>query len=313
VLYVNPRYQALLGAPVEELIENPRSALRHVVGEDSPRVLRMLPRLVARMRRLLRSEFRVRINHPSRGVRLIDIRLNPVRMEDGAIRVFGVADDITEREAAERQRMEEIVKQRDILVREVHHRIKNNLQGVAGLIQQAAVARPEVAPALEEAAAQIQAIAQVHGLQIRSTGTLPVLGVAQGIFQNLASMFGVEIRFEPPPPDLWRYGLPESEAVPLALVINELGTNAIKHRTNRSDVIQVRVNARPEGMDFSIENPGQLKAGFSLQDIAASVSGLGLVKALLPRRGAQLSIEGTGNVVLARLQLSPPAVREENV
>jgi len=32
VLYVNPRYQALLGAPVEELIENPRSALRHVVG-----------------------------------------------------------------------------------------------------------------------------------------------------------------------------------------------------------------------------------------------------------------------------------------
>ena len=313
VLYVNPRYQALLGAPVEELIENPRSALRHVVGEDSPRVLRMLPRLVARMRRLLRSEFRVRINHPSRGVRLIDIRLNPVRMEDGAIRVFGVADDITEREAAERQRMEEIVKQRDILVREVHHRIKNNLQGVAGLIQQAAVARPEVAPALEEAAAQIQAIAQVHGLQIRSTGTLPVLGVAQGIFQNLASMFGVEIRFEPPPPDLWRYGLPESEAVPLALVINELGTNAIKHRTNRSDVIQVRVNARPEGMDFAIENPGQLKPGFNLQDIAASVSGLGLVKALLPRRGAKLSIEGTGNVVLARLQLSPPAVREENV
>jgi two-component sensor histidine kinase len=101
--------------------------------------------------------------------------------------------------------------------------------------------------------------------------------------------------------------------VPLALVINELGTNAIKHRTSRSDVIQVRVYARPEGMDFSIENPGQLKPGFSLQDIAASVSGLGLVKALLPRRGAQLSIEGTGNVVLARLQLSPPAVREENV
>jgi len=294
-------------------MENPRTALRHVVGEDAPRVLRMLPRLVARMRRLLRSEFRVRISHPSRGVRLIDVRLNPVRLEDGAIRVFGVADDITEREAAERQRMEEIVKQRDILVREVHHRIKNNLQGVAGLIQQAAATRPEVASALEEAAAQIQAIAQVHGLQIRSTGTLPVLGVAQGIFQNLASMFGVEIRIEPPAPDLWRFGLPESEAVPLALVINELGTNAIKHRASRSDAIQVTVNARPEGMDFVIENRGQLQPGFNLQDIAASVSGLGLVKALLPRRGARLSIEGNGNVVLARLQLSPPAVREENV
>ena len=107
-------------------------------------------------------------------------------------------------------------------MREVHHRIKNNLQGVAGLIQQAAVTRPEVAAALEEAAAQIQAIAQVHGLQIRSTGTLPVLGVAQGIFQNLASMFGVEVGFELPPPRICgASGLPESEAVPLALVIND--------------------------------------------------------------------------------------------
>jgi hypothetical protein len=126
-------------------------------------------------------------------------------------------------------------------------------------------------------------------------------------------MFGVDIRFDPPPPDLWRFGLPENEAVPLALVINELGTNAIKHRANRSDPILVRVGARPEGMDFTIENPGQLKPGFSLPEIAASVSGLGLVKALLPRRGARLSIEASGSVVLTRLQLSPPAVREENV
>jgi two-component sensor histidine kinase len=234
-------------------------------------------------------------------------------MEDGAIRVFGVAEDVTERAAAERQRMEEVVKQRDILVREVHHRIKNNLQGVAGLIQQAATARPEVAPALEEAAAQIQAIAQVHGLQIRATGTLPVLGVAQGIFQNLASMFGAEIRFEPPPPDLWRFGLPENEAVPLALVINELGTNAIKHRSRRDEAIRVAVTARPEGMEFSIENSGSLAPGFDFADIAASVSGLGLVKALLPRRGARLSIDSSGAAVVARLQLFPPAVREENV
>lgn len=313
VLYVNPRYQTLVGAPTKELADRPRNALVHVVPTDLPRLLRMLPRLVARMRRLLRSEFTVHVNHPSRGVRLIAVRLNPVRMEDGAIRVFGVADDVTEREAAERQRMEEVVKQRDILVREVHHRIKNNLQGVAGLIQQAAVAKPEVAVALEEAAAQIQAIAQVHGLQIRATGTLPVLGVAQGIFQNLANMFGVEVRFEPPPPDLWRFGLPENEAVPLALVINELGTNAIKHRRSRSEGIAISVASRPDGMDFVIENPGQLAPGFSLSAIAASVSGLGLVKALLPRRGARLSIEQAGAVVQARLQLYPPAVREENV
>jgi len=219
---------------------------------------------------------------------------------------------VTERTRAEQQRVEEVVNQRDILVREVHHRIKNNLQGVAGLLQHMADSKPEVAVTLSEIAGQIQAIAQVHGLQIRSTGTLPLLGVAQGIFTTLSSMFGVEIRFEPPPPELWRYGLPEGEAVPLALVMNELGTNAIKHRTSRSDSIMVRVAARPDGMVFTIENPGRLPAGFDLARIATSVSGLGLVKSMLPRRGAKLTLEQAGEIVAARLQLSPPAISEDS-
>jgi PAS domain S-box-containing protein len=312
-LYVNPRYTSLIGSPVDELLDDPRNAMRHVHYEDMQTVTRMLPRLVARMRRLLRSEFTTRIDHPTRGVRNVEVRLNPVRMEDGTIRVFGIADDVTERTRAAQQRMEEIVKQRDILVREVHHRIKNNLQGVAGLLQHMADSKPEVADTLSEIAGQIQAIAQVHGLQIRSTGTLPVLGVAQGIFSTLSNMFGVEVRFEPPPPDLWRFGLPENEAVPLALVMNELGTNAIKHRTSRQDGITVRVAQRPDGMVFAMENPGTLPDGFDLAQIAASVSGLGLVKALLPRRGARLTLEPAGNLVVARLQLYPPAIREDSV
>ena len=286
--------------------------LRHVNYEDLPAITRMLPRLVARMRRLQRSEVTARLDHRSKGVRIINVRLNPVRIEDGAIRVFGIADDVTERTRAEQQRMEEVVKQRDILVREVHHRIKNNLQGVAGLLQHMADSKPAVAETLSEIAGQIQAIAQVHGMQIRATGTLPVLGVAQGIFTTLSGMFGVEVRFEPPPPELWRYGLPENEAVPLALVINELGTNAIKHRAARTDSIMVRVSGRPDGMVFAIENPGALPAGFDFGQIATSVSGLGLVKALLPRRGAKLTLEQSGAVVVARLQLAPPSIREDS-
>ncbi|MGH6610641.1 MAG: PAS domain-containing protein, partial [Burkholderiaceae bacterium] len=120
-LYVNPRYTTLVGAPVSELLEDPRNVMRHVHYEDVQIVTRTLPRIIARMRRLMRSEFTARIDHPARGVRNVNVRLNPVRMEDGAIRVFGIADDVTERTKAEQQRMEQIVKQRDVLVREVHH------------------------------------------------------------------------------------------------------------------------------------------------------------------------------------------------
>jgi len=311
VLYVNPRYVVVVGGPPDELLQDSRNALKHVHFDDVPSLKARLPRLIAGIRRLRKAELTVRIDHPTRGLRTLMLRLNPVRMFDGSVRVFGVADDITERAAAERQRIEEAIKQRDILVREVHHRIKNNLQGVAGLLQHMSTSKPEVAPQLNEIANQIQAIAQVHGLQIRATGTLPVLGVAQGIVQNLANMFGVDARFEQPAAGLWKWGLPEGEAVPLALVVNELGTNAIKYRASRDLPITVRVLPRPDGVELRIEQPGQLKPGFDLAQISSSVSGLGLVKALLPRRGARLAIEQQGSQVVTRLELTAPAIREE--
>jgi PAS domain S-box-containing protein len=311
VLYVNPRYAAVIGGPLDELLEDGRNALKHVHFDDVPALKRRLPRLIGGFRRLRKAEVTVRIDHPTRGLRTLNLRLNPVRMFDGSVRVFGVADDITERAAAEQERIAEAVKQRDILVREVHHRIKNNLQGVAGLLQHMSTSKPEVAPQLNEIAAQIQAIAQVHGLQIRATGTLPVLGVAEGIVKSLASMFGARADFEMPSAALWRWGLPEGEAVPLALVINELGTNALKHRAGRDLPITVRILPRPDGLELRIEQPGELKPGFDLARISSSVSGLGLVKALLPRRGARLAIEQEGHSVVTRLELSPPAIREE--
>lgn len=311
VLYVSPRYETLVGAPVAELLDDARSIYRHVHAPDRPELNRRMPRLIASMRRGRRAEVTVRIGHPQHGARTLYARLSPVRMFDGSIRVFGIAEDITERIAAEARRLDEALRQRDLLVREVHHRIKNNLQGVAGLLQHQATAKPELAENLHEIAGQIQAIAQVHGLQLRATGTLPMLGVAQGIFSNIGAMFGVTVNFEAPAATLWRWGLPENEAVPLALVINELGTNAIKHRGSREQGVAVRMLPRADGIELRIENPGRLKEGFDLARISSGVSGLGLVKALLPRRGARLSIEQLGPLVISRLVLGPPALREE--
>ena len=311
VYYVNDRYAQLIGAPPSEVLESITAARSHVVAEDLAAFDRQLPRLMADLRRLRRTELLLRVDHPLHGVRLLNIRLNPARIHDGSVRVFGIADDVTLRKAAEQQRLEEAVMQRDVLVREVHHRIKNNLQGVAGLLQQMASAKPEVAGTLNEVAGQIQAIAQVHGLQIGTAGTLPVLGVAQGIFSNLGAMFGVEVRFESDAPALWRWGLPENEAVPLALVINELGTNAIKYRSSRELAVEVRIETRPDGVALLIDNAGRLPPDFDLARVASGVTGLSLIKALLPRRGARLRIEQLGSLVRTTLELAGPAIREE--
>ena len=52
------------------------------------------------------------------------------------LRLTGITEDITDRHMAEQARITQAEQQRDVLVREVHHRINNNLQGVIGLLRQ---------------------------------------------------------------------------------------------------------------------------------------------------------------------------------
>jgi two-component sensor histidine kinase len=201
----------------------------------------------------------------------------------------------------------------------VHHRIKNNLQGVAGLLQQNAARHPEVATVLSEAVGQVQAIAQVYGLQVGASGPLAVAPLIRAIAQSVQRTFGrtIHVVVDGEVPHL----LPEAESIPVALTINELFTNAIKNGQG-ADVrcsLQAQAAAEGQGTDadarqgqgvtIRIVNRGSLAAGFSLDSVRGGVSGLGLVRALLPRRSARLAIEQQGDEVVARVDLLPPSVR----
>src|SRR5205085_513046 len=130
---------------------------------------------------------------------------------------------------AQEARLEAAIAQRDMLVQEVHHRIKNNLQGVAGLLQQIARRKPEVAGPIDEVVGQVQAIAQVYGLQVAGTGPLPMVRVLEAITASVRRTFGrtIDCRIDGDRAADWT--LPEAEAIPVALTLNELLTNAIKH------------------------------------------------------------------------------------
>jgi two-component sensor histidine kinase len=106
-----------------------------------------------------------------------------------------------------------------------------------------------------------------------------------------------------------RWLLPEQEAVPLALVVNELATNAIKHRAAGSPVT-VRLDAVEGGIALEISSRGTLPEGFDFARLGPSPSGLGLVKALLPRRGARLDLAQREERVTARAEITRPALHE---
>jgi PAS domain S-box-containing protein len=242
---------------------------------------------------------------PNGELRVWDARYVPLVSGSEAEQLLLVASDVTEQRAADEARLEAAIAQRDMLVKEVHHRIKNNLQGVAGLMQQIAVRKPEVASVIAEAVGQVQAIAQVYGLQVGAGGPLRIQSVLEAITASVQRSFGrplqVQVLGEAPQ----RWLLPEAESIPIALTLNELLTNAFKHGIGE---VRCSLDCGEAEVRITIANTGSLPAGFSLARVPGGVSGLGLVRALLPRRNATLTIEAAGDEVVAQVVLVPPGV-----
>ncbi len=244
------------------------------------------------------------------GPRWWDIRVVSLA-GSGAVgeQVLLVASDVTEPRAQAQARFDAAIAQREMLVKEVHHRIKNNLQGVAGLLQHHAGRHPELAALLTESIGQVQAIAQVYGLQVGAAGPLRLASVLEAIAQSVQRTFGraVAVTIDGAAPRAFL--LPEAESIPIALTLNELLTNALKH--GAAGEVRCALHCEGDSLRLSIDNPGTLPAGFDLARIPGGVSGLGLVRALLPRRSARLTLRADGDGVHTEVLLQPPGVQRE--
>lgn len=261
--------------------------------------------------KLMQLEYRVDVKGQTR---VWDARYLPLAAPDQPPdQLLLVATDVTEQRAAQEAKFEAALTQREMLVKEVHHRIKNNLQGVAGLLQQIAGRKPEMASAISEVVGQVQAIAQVYGLQVGVTGPLRLQSVLEAITGSVQRTFGhpIMLSIEGPAPQQWV--LPEAESIPIALTINELLTNAVKHSVaGRGLQVNCTLACGDDGVRVVIVNRAQLPAGFNLARLPGGVSGLGLVRSLLPRRSASLALEQKGDDVVATVSLAPPGISKLN-
>lgn len=242
------------------------------------------------------------------GNQVWDVNYLPLAAEgETADQLLVVASDVTEQRAAEQARLDAAIAQREMLVKEVHHRIKNNLQGVAGLLQQIAARKPEVASAISEVVGQVQAIAQVYGLQVGAGGPLHLKAVVEAIAASVQRTFGRPITLSVEGQYAGDWQLPEAESIPIALCLNELFTNAHKHGPG-SSALSCVLQSSEQGVSIRIRSPGLLPAGFNVDRVPGGVSGLGLVRALLPRRSAKLSLTQEGTEVLTCVNLTPPGI-----
>lgn len=265
---------------------------------------------------------RDRVNYaPDRTFEMEDCRLGrcfkihtaPLFEANGTLRgAIQVALDVTDERRVQRERLTLAKEQRDVLVREVHHRIKNHLQGLTGLLNQRKAQNRETAAFCTEALNQVQSIAAVYGLQSRSAGAiLHFLGLVEAIVDNISQTSpntSIQCHIQDNTEE-WR--VDSDKAVALALVINELMFNASKHAQPvfGHRTVYVDCRTRPNGLGLSVKNAGQLPLGFDIQQGKRLGTGLDLVRNMLPRRGAKLTISDYDHWATAALELTAPLVQ----
>ena len=221
----------------------------------------------------------------------------PVIDENGnLLGTTGFARDITEQVNQEEQRLSVIRTQRDALVREVNHRIKNNLQGVFGLLHQYGIDHPELTEVIKIIVGRINSIAIIHGLQAQEQTEDVDLNKLMNSIVN-ASETQANYTNELAHPVF----LNRAESVPIALVLNELYTNACKHRiTNSQPTIKLKMG----GSETIITISNYFQAGST--QTSANRQGLNLIKLLLPQKNTSLIASSTEGIYSAELKLTPP-------
>ena len=220
--------------------------------------------------------------------------------------------DSTKYKQREQQCLAEESAQRDALVREVHHRIKNNLQGVTGILRNFAALHPELTDPITTAVSHVQSIAVFYGLQGRvAQEKVRLCELTSVIATNNEALWQTPITVDIP--SQWVPSrVAETEAVPLALVLNELISNAVKHGDRTKGVsITLRHEPLPYMVQVTITNSGQLPPDFDFPSLPATGAGLQLVASLLPRKSATLSWKQQDGNVIARLELAPPIITLE--
>jgi len=243
-------------------------------------------------------------------------RVRPERASDAPaeIRSLGqtftrMADLISAREAE----LRESLAQKEMLVREMHHRVKNNMQLVISLLNLHArrVRDPRTENAFAEARGRINALATLHRRLYEAENLQHV--DLKWFLEDLCNEIrrgglatGRDIELIADLPNL---PIGSDVAVPLGLLVTEAITNAYKHAFTGKHAGKIELVGHMEGerLCVSVRDDG---VGLTAQSSPSDSSGLGrsLIDAFARQLGADLQVEvNSGTTITVRFPLKPPA------
>jgi PAS domain S-box-containing protein len=226
------------------------------------------------------------------------------KLVDGNGKMMGVSVII--RDATNRRKSEETMKasllEKEVLLKEIHHRVKNNLQVISSLLrlQSETVKDKETAALFLESQERVRAMALVHEFLYKSTDLARINfpGYVAGLVRNLYRTFGLASAETLPTIAIQDISLSLDMAVPCGLILTELISNAAKHAypDKKGGPIEINFQSPSNGkFELTVADHG---VGFPTNfDWTKSDSlGLRLVRLLTEQLQGQVQVESNAGV-----------------
>lgn len=219
--------------------------------------------------------------------------------------------------AIERRRYEEqleaSIERQDMLLKEVNHRVKNSLQLVASMLrlQVGSIEDDGVRQLLSEAQARVMAVARAHERLYKSTDVarLDLSGYLKDVCEDVADSAGsCELVYEA----AGSIYIETDRAIPLALLVTELATNAAKYAypDEEGGIIRVSIRPEPEDMlELSVSDDG---VGLPPEFDSAALKTLGMRLIRAFAQGVGGTIEFGNRVPGAQVTLRFPRRHSDN-
>lgn len=275
--FVGPLRQRVAGTTVEAIIAKYRAALK---GQP--------------------QQFEVELIG-ARGKRIwVETFLNPISTNGRVHEISCMGSGITDRKEAE-LRLLQSLGEKEVLLKEVHHRVKNNLQVISSILslQTAHVDGDErILELLRVSRDRIRSMSFIHEslYQNKDFSSIDMATYIDGLSRNLVMSYSVngKVSLER---DLQRVELVLDQAIPCGLILNELISNAFKHAfpEGRAGTVSVGLTLTGEQVAISISDNGVgLPKGFNTKNDGNL--GLELVHTLVDQLDGKLDVKSGAGV-----------------
>jgi PAS domain S-box-containing protein len=224
----------------------------------------------------------------------VEIGLNPIETDEGTM-VLSAIVDISDRKQKE-ARILSALKEKDLMLGEIHHRVKNNLQVVCSLLdlQSPGVQDRASLNLLKECQNRVRSMAMIHQMLYESKDFVQVdfRSFLDNLVPSLVAAYGSDPDRIALSIDAVEVRLPINMAIPCGLVVNELISNALKHAFpgNRAGEIAIYLASDPADLVVLSVSDNGVGLPEDCDIELATTLGLQLVTLFADQLGAEMAI-----------------------